>query len=153
MDANRTRPLSAYLLMACVLFQGVSGIAGGIGLVADPTGENLGIPQAWLQGSPFTDYMIPGLVLFVVLGVFPLVVLYGLWRRQYWGWIGALIVGLALLIWIGVEVLVIGYQPQPPLQVIYGTLGLAIVILTMLPGVRTHYAPDDASPIGSEVRS
>ena len=125
--------------MVSLLFQGLSGIAGGIGLVGDPTGDNLGIPVSWLQGSPFDDYLVPGLILLVVLGVFPLIVTYGLWTQRSWAWPAALLVGVGLLVWIGVEILVIGYQPAPPLQLIYGLLGLVILGLALLPSVRRFY--------------
>lgn len=133
-----SRPVTLYVLMACLLFQGLSGILGGFMLVSDPSGESLQIPLNWLQGSPFNDYLIPGLVLLIVLGVFPLVVIYGLWVRASWAWLAALLVGIALLIWIGVEILVIGYQTQPPFQLIYGVLGIVIVVLTLLPRVRAY---------------
>lgn len=139
MQTQQSRPITVYLLMAALLFQGLSGVVGGIGLVSDPSGGSLGFPVSWLDGSPFTDYLIPGLVLLIMLGIIPLIVLYGLWKRLYWGWLGALLVGVALIIWIGVEILIIGYQPQPPLQLIYGILGLIIVILALLPGVRSFY--------------
>lgn len=47
--------------------------------------------------------------------------------------------GLALIVWIAVEVVIIGYQPQPPHQLIYGSLGVVIIILALLPGVRSYY--------------
>lgn len=137
---QQTRPLTVNLLIAAILIQGLSGVAGGIGLVFDPSGESLGIPSSWLAGSPFADYLIPGVILFVVLGIVPLADLYGLWARRYWGWLGALLIGFALLIWIGVEILIIGYQPQPPLQLIYGVLGVVIIILALLPSVRAHFS-------------
>ena len=140
MLTQQARPMGVYLLMACLLFQGLSAIAGGIALVGDPSGGNLPIPLSLLEGSPFDDYLIPGLILLVVLGICPMVVLFGLWTRQYWGWISALLVGLALMGWIVVQVIIIGYSSQPPLQLIYGLLGVVIVILALLPGVRGYYA-------------
>ncbi len=137
---KRTRPLSAYWLMLAILIQGLSGVVGGIGLITDPTGGNLQIPLSWLEGSPFNDYLIPGLILLIVLGVFPLIVLYGLWTRLSWSWTASLLVGLALVIWILVEILIIGYQPTPPLQLIYGLLGLAVLILVLLPSVKWYYS-------------
>ena len=47
----------------------------------------------------------------------------------------ALVLGIALLIWITVEIFIIGYQ-ESPLQLIYGFVGLLILILTLLPSVR-----------------
>lgn len=138
--SKRTRPVALYLLLAGLLFQGLSGLAGGAGLVADPSGRLLQMPQGLLEGAPFEDYLIPGLILFSVLGVFPLVAFNGLWRERAWAWPAALVVGIALVVWIGVEMLMIGYQAQPPLQLIYGLLGVVLLALVMLPSVREYYA-------------
>jgi uncharacterized membrane protein (DUF2068 family) len=70
------------------------------------------------------------------LGVVPLVVAWGLWRRRAWAWHGAWVVGVALATWIAVEVATIGYQPDPPLQAAYGFLSLVILGLAPLPSVR-----------------
>ena len=129
---ERNRSVSFYALMASLLIQGMSGIAGGIGLVGDPTGGNVKIPASWLQGSPFHDYLIPGLILLIVLGVFPLIVLFGLWRKLSWSWPASLLVGLALIIWIVVEIVIIGYHQKPPLQLIYGLLGMVMLVLALL---------------------
>lgn len=109
-----------------------------MGLVMDSTGRSLGIPANWLHGSPFDNYFIPGLVLLLALGVSPLAVTYGLWRRRHWSWLGALLVGLMLIIWIAVEILVIGYQPSPPLQLIYGLLGLIIILMVSFPASKQY---------------
>lgn len=135
------RPVSMYLLFACLVFQGLSGLVGGFGLVGDPSGAALRIPIGWLDGSPFENYLIPGLVLFLALGVVPLAVVYGLWTRRRLAWHAALLVGVALLVWLGVEIVVIGYQAEPPFQLIYGSVGAAIVALSMLPSLREHFSP------------
>jgi len=44
--------------------------------------------------------------------------------------------GLALLLWIGVEIAVVGYQAEPPLQLVYGVLGAVIVALAVRPTLR-----------------
>ncbi len=125
--------------MGLIIFQGISGLSGGVGLVLDPTGESLRIPLSWLENSPFDDYLIPALILLIVLGLFPLVVFYGLLKKWSWSWYAALIVGAALIIWIGVEISIIGYHPQPPLQLIYGSLGLIILVFVLMPSVRRFY--------------
>jgi FtsH-binding integral membrane protein len=125
--------------MALIVFQGLSGLLGGVGLVFDPTGESLQIPVSWLENSPFDDYLIPGLILLIVLSFFPLVVFYGLLKKWSWSLLAAFMVGAALIIWIGVQILIIGYHPQPPLQLIYGLLGLSILVLALLPSVRRFY--------------
>jgi hypothetical protein len=105
-----------HLLTAAVLLQGLSGIGGGVALVADPSGAALGLPVTLLAESPFRDYFFPGLILLVLLGIAPLIVAWGLWRRRGWSWYGSVHVGTALLVWITVQIFMIGYSGDPPLQ-------------------------------------
>lgn len=69
------------ILIAGLVFQGLSGLYGGGALVRDPTGVLLQMPPSLLEGSPFVTYCIPGLILFTVLGIGPLIVAVELWRR------------------------------------------------------------------------
>ena len=124
------RPVTEYFLLTALVFQGLSGVAGGFGLVADSTGASIGLPIEWLQGSPFDDYLIPGVILFGVLGIFPLLAAAALWQQHARAGLAAFLVGTGLTIWIGVEILIIGYHASPPLQLIYGLLGIAILALT-----------------------
>jgi len=137
-EGVRRRPASVYLLAAALLFQGLSGLVGGTSLVMDPTGGVLHMPLSWLEGSSFKDYLIPGLILLTALGAFPLAALYGVCRRRRWAWRAASTVGVALVIWIGIEIHIIGYVSSPPLQLIYGSLGAGVLLLALLPSVRGH---------------
>jgi len=136
MNQKLPKPYSLYFLMGLMLFQGISGLFGGFALVMDSTGELLQMPLSMLDGSPFESYLVPGIILLTILGIFPMIVLYGLWKKLDWAWSGALIVGAALIIWIGVEIWMVGYHPEPPLQIIYGSLAVILLILTLLPSVR-----------------
>lgn len=135
---NYPKSYSLFILMGFILFQGVSGLFGGLALVVDPTGELLQMPLSMLAGSPFENFLIPGIILLTILGILPIVVYYGLWKRAGWAWTGALIVSVALIIWIGVEIWMVGYHPEPPLQLTYGLLGLILLILTFLSPVRNE---------------
>lgn len=140
---SESRSTADYVLLFALTFQGLSGVAGGAGLVGDPTGASLGIPIEWLDGSPFANYLAPGLVLLSVLGVLPLVVVAGMWRRASWAPPASLAIGLMLLFWLAVEVAVIGYQAEPPFQAIYALIGAAIVALSFIPAIGAPNAPDD----------
>jgi 4-hydroxybenzoate polyprenyltransferase len=128
--------MALHALTGTVLLQAISGLAGGYALLADPSGDLIGLPLAWLEGTPFSDYFVPGIILFWVLGVGPLVVAWALWRGRSWAWYGSLVVGTGLAIWIVVEMVLIGYQPTPPLQAFYGLLSLVILSLSAAPSVR-----------------
>jgi len=121
------RPISAYLLMVALGFQGLSGLAGGLGLMVDPSGARIGLPITLLEGSVFGDFLIPGVILFSVLGVVPSFVLLGFLADRSWARVAALWVGMALVAWIVIEVMIVGYQPRPPVQLIYAALGIIIV--------------------------
>ena len=136
---KRKRPVLIKLLITCMIFQGISGVFGGLGLILDTTGETLNIPLSWLEGSPFTNYLIPGLILFFLLGILPIYIATGLFGNRFLYWRLSLILGIILLIWILVEIIIIGYQPNPPLQLVYGILGVLIVALTLQPKVKNHY--------------
>ena len=142
MSKELPRPKIDYILLIAVIFQGLSGLFGGIGLIIDPSGKMLNIPIEWLQGSPFNNYLLPGIILFTILGVFPIIVLIWLLKRNYKGWIGSVVLGVALLIWIFTEIIIIGYQTTPPLQLIYGILGLIILILSSIPKERYFYVSE-----------
>ena len=56
-------------LGALQAFIGVGAVAGGLGLALDPSGESVGIPLELLAETPFTTFLIPGIVLFAVNGL------------------------------------------------------------------------------------
>jgi hypothetical protein len=125
-----------HALTTTILLQGVSGLVGGYALMADPSGALIGLPLVWLEGTPFSDYFVPGIILLTMLGVCPVVVGWGLWRGRSWAWYGSVLVGASLAIWILVEIIMIGYQPDPPLQAFYGLLSLVILALSSARSVR-----------------
>lgn len=150
-QSHETRPASVYLLIVLLILLAVGAIYGGAALIADPTGGLLGMPVALLAGSPFRDYLLPGIILFGLLGVFPVAVALGLWFRPDWGWLqgfaihiawfAALAVGVALIIWILVQMTILRFFLQPVLL----ALGIAIIGVSLLPGVRRYYVKPDVS--------
>jgi hypothetical protein len=53
------------------------------------------------------------------------------WTRHPVAPVAAFVVGAGLLIWVGVEVAIIGYSNEPPLQAIYAILGVAILLVAI----------------------
>jgi hypothetical protein len=69
---------------------------------------------------------VPGLILFCALGIGPLAAADLARRRHPLAPPAALAVGVALLIWMTVEVVIVGYSNSPPLQPFYLLLGAVI---------------------------
>jgi Kef-type K+ transport system membrane component KefB len=126
--------------MVLLAIQALGAIGGGVGLVQDPE-NNIGMSLNLLEGSPFDDYLIPGLILLIVVGLLPVVVLYGLVRRLRWGWWLALAAGAGLVVWIITEVVLLGYLPGSGLglQIGMGLLGVIIVGLTLAGPTRRFF--------------
>lgn len=51
-------------------FIGVGALFGGVFAIANRSGIEFGMPaSAYLKNSPFTDFFIPGIFLFVIIGL------------------------------------------------------------------------------------
>jgi hypothetical protein len=128
---TRTRqPLGRFAkgLVSLELLLSLGALSGGLVLILAPRGEIIPLPLSALAGSPFDTYLGPGLILFGVLGLGPLIAARLAWLRHPLAPMAAFVVGVALLIWIAVEIAIIGYSNEPPLQAIYLTLGAAITL-------------------------
>ncbi|MEJ2079167.1 MAG: hypothetical protein P8Z74_14325, partial [Acidobacteriota bacterium] len=50
------------------LLVGLGAVPAGLGLVMDPSGASLRFRLEWLEGTPFSNFLIPGLILMIVNG-------------------------------------------------------------------------------------
>jgi hypothetical protein len=151
MSDSARRPLTVWLLVAALLFLAFGGLYGGIGMLADPSGRGLAMDEV-LPLLPVPDYRLPGLFLIVVMGLAPLLLVYGLlarpnwswaqalarWSGHDWAWTGTLALGLVLAAWLAVQAAFIGFRW--PIQYITAVNGLIIIGLALMPGVRRNYA-------------
>ena len=82
------KPIRLYLLVLLLAFQSLGGLFGGISLVAFPSGAIMQMPLSMLEGSPFSDFLSPGLILLLILGIFPGILTYALISKPSWRWFG-----------------------------------------------------------------
>lgn len=144
------KPFSVYLLLVFVFLQAVSGIGGGLAILIDPSGKTIQFPEEVLDKIPFPNFLIPGLILFFLLGIIPMLVFYGLikqpnwklfekiniYKDHHWSWIYSIYVSVMLTIWLNVEAMFIGYDP---LQTVMGLISVAIIICALMPQVNQYY--------------
>ena len=111
---------------------GLSAVAGGVGMVGDPSGDSVGFPLDQLSGTPFPDYLIPGLFLLLIIGVGHLAGgILTIIRFRHAGEV-AVVLGAILMAWIVVQVILIGlvYFLQP--------LYFLFAVVEILLGRRLH---------------
>jgi hypothetical protein len=86
---------------------GLGALAGGIALVSQPDGSVMHFDTDLLAGSPFPDFLIPGLVLGGLFGVGSLVVAVMGIRRSRLAPFLAFGIGCAQMVWIVVQLAII----------------------------------------------
>lgn len=118
------RPSRGLLATIC-LATGVAAIGGGIALVASPDGALLRLPTSTLLHSPFSTFLIPGLLLLFVVGLGNVIAGWLVARDRLnanaWAFGG----GAALLGWIVTEMAML--RTIHVLQLVF--FGIAVVIM------------------------
>ena len=149
MNTRTSRVLLA--LSVCLVFLSINGVIGGVLMLADPRGAPMGMPVSYLERTPFDSFIIPGLVLIFVWGCGSFVTLWGLWRRpqwpllnrlsaptgQHWAWTASVALGLALMVWLTVQVFTL--PAVAVIQFILYALAALLVGLPLLPSMRRFY--------------
>jgi len=147
----RNRTIGIYTLILALAFEALGALYGGFNLINDPSGESIRLPISFLEGSIFSSYLIPGIILFLLLGFFPLFLIFPLffkpnwplinglniYRSYHWAWTYTLYTAIIVIIWINTEMMILGTGSI--IQGITGLLGVFILIVTLTPGVKRYY--------------
>ena len=132
--ASSRSPLSriAKTALALDILLSLGALGGGAALMLGPRGEILPLPLSALNGSPFDTYLVPGLILFGVIGIGPLLAARLVWLQNRFAPPATVVVGIALLVWLAVEIAIVGYSDRPPLQPVYLLLGATITTVGLV---------------------
>jgi hypothetical protein len=143
------------LLLFLLAFLSIGALFGGGAFILKPDGSLFQIPVTVLNNSPFSDFFIPGIILFIVFGIVPILLIWLLvkkpastfWERlnlftdYYYGWTYTVYTGFALIIWIAVQTRI--FNAVDRLHTIYTFYGIAMIVLALLPSVRKLYIHKD----------
>jgi hypothetical protein len=105
---NKVKVLS-FSIGAWLAFIGLSAVVSGAGLIVNPEG-GMGLAVSQLKNTPFSNYLIPGIVLLVVNGAASLAVSVMAFRIHRYTGVGTLILGALLIVWIVFQVHWIGWS-------------------------------------------
>lgn len=140
-----------YFLMLFLAIEAICALFGGYNLMRDPSGESLYLPENMLEGSVLPNYLIPGIFLFNLLGIFPLLLIYPLlmkpkwpklnglnmYKNYHWAWTYSLYISIILLLWISFQLIILDYGSI--IQGIFNLLGIVILVLVLLPATKRHF--------------
>ncbi len=108
----------------------VGALPVGYLFIVHPDGSALGMNIEMLKNSPFSDYLIPGIALFLFNGIYHLTSAIICFLRNNLAPYFAAISGIGLIIWILVQVYAIGLNSY--LQPVYLTIGFSEFILGLI---------------------
>ena len=109
---------------------GIGAVVCGFLLVIEPSGNKLGLPLELLSDSPFENYLIPGLILFSINGMGNVFGSFLSFRRNKYSGYTGMFFGVALIIWIIVQIMMIGLGSW--LQPFYLLLGILELFLDVV---------------------
>lgn len=139
------------MLLFLLGFLSLGALAGGGALLLSPDGKLIQLPSIYLENSPFNSYFIPGAVLFLILGLMPLLLIIALVKKRdsklaerlnllpdmQWPWTYSIYMGFAVIIWIQLQIAII--QVVFWMQTFFVFWGLGIIAIALLPSVRNLY--------------
>jgi len=112
-------------------FVALTAIGGGAALVSGLEADRF--PLAWLDGTPFTSYTGPGLILALIVGGSALIATLITFRGRQSGAGSSMVSGVLLAGFVAVEALILKQIPHGPtaMEIIYFVVGAAIFGLGM----------------------
>jgi len=139
------------ILLTLLALLGLGAIFGGGVFIISPKGDLFGMPLSFLDNSPFNTFLVPGIILFTILGIAPICIaiallkkpayriaeLFNFYKDMYWGWTYCIYIAFALIIWIQIEMTILRAVHWS--HTLYMFYAIAILFVALLPQVRNFY--------------
>lgn len=122
------------VIVALATFAAISAFAGGVSLLSTPHGGSLS-PLTLLEHSPFTSFLIPGLILTLFVGGTNALCAVMALRNARLAVDATILAGGTLLVWIVVEMALM--REVQWLHLVYGSVGAALLALGAVGAWRT----------------
>lgn len=133
-------------------FLALGAIGGGIILIVSSDGALIGLPLSEFKNMPFTSYLIPGIILFSILGVAPSLLIiallkkpeskiaeqFNIFRDMHWSWTYSIYIAFILIGWIQLQLIFLQGSVHW-LQTFYMFYAILIMIIALLPQMRYLY--------------
>ncbi|MFP2994427.1 hypothetical protein ABN763_00885 [Spongiivirga sp. MCCC 1A20706] len=139
------------LLIALLAFLGLGAVYGGSLLIISPSGKLLGMPIYLLESTPFNNFLIPGIFLFVINGIAPLLLIIAFIKKpdstlaerlnifsdMHWSWSFIIYQAIVLILWIQIQLNLI--QGISVVHTFYIVLAIIILLIALQPSIKKEY--------------
>jgi hypothetical protein len=123
------KPIRYKILGYLQIFVGMGAISGGLPMILSPDGSSMGMGLELLEKSPFTSYLIPGLILVAINGAGQLTGAYfSLKLLKPVATLG-IVFGAALVVWTLVQIYYLGYSSW--MQALFLAIGTVELFLAL----------------------
>jgi hypothetical protein len=104
----------------------LNALAAGYSFISDPSGNGLGISTDYLKASaPFDNYLIPGVVLFLVLGILSSIIAFFAISKKLHYPIFILLQGGIIVGWIIIQLMMV--TTFHLLHLVIGAIGIILI--------------------------
>lgn len=117
------------ILFGLHIFVGVGALFGGLAAIINPH-EPLGMSTEYLKYSPFNSYLIPGIILFTIIGLGNIISGVALRLKFKYQAYSSIVFSSALAVWIIVQCIMLNAVAF--LHVLFFIIGLAEMTLSMI---------------------
>lgn len=134
-------------------FLALGAVGGGIVLIISPTGDMIGLPLSEFKNMPFNSFLVPGIILLSLFGVFTSLVIIALLKKpkskiadrinlfndMHWSWTFSIYIAFCLIGWIHIQLIFLqgGLHWLHTFYMFYAVL---IIIIALLPQIRSKYS-------------
>ena len=116
------------VLFVLVSFLAVTALLSGIMLISNPDGKIMNLSVSLLEGTPFKDFTIPGVLLALLVGGTNLLAVFFNLKRQAGRYNWALAGGIFITGWIIGQLILIGASHW--LQAFYLVIGILVILIS-----------------------
>ena len=137
------KPTLRILAVFLLLFLGFGGVYGALMLISDPSGAKFDWSLDLLNGTPFNSFLIPGIVLLIVNGLFPIsVAVITVLKKSYTHTL-ILFQGVIVIIWLSVQLLLNPDFFLPVTHYPSYSIGVLLVIIGLVLRKQNKPAPEN----------
>lgn len=118
---------SRILAIVLLLLTGINGIVAGFLFIIAPDGSKMGMSADYLTNAPFSNFLIPGITLFVVNGLMNIIAALATIKKHSMFPLLIILQGILLSGWILVQVEMV--RDFNPLHATMLSIGLCLCLL------------------------